>query len=167
MVIRGKIRCPLIKVVRFLEYPLIRDFTFVSFSFCRAWAGHQSSFFRTTSLLVFLVLKTILPLWYDGQWVKWGGKNLELFFISEGKTTHWQQDHLHNFIIFIKYPMRVSLSQTIRKEITKILGTCGLHFPAILWPRPSYFQKFIRKIYLYKKKSLCVNKSMFFIFFRN
>ena len=57
--IRRKIACPLTKCVHILECPLIRDFTaFVNFPFSRAWAGVQCSFSRTTSLLVFFVLKT-------------------------------------------------------------------------------------------------------------
>ena len=62
MVIRGKIMCPLIGDVCFLECPLIRDFTlFVSFDVTsHAWAGHQSSFSITTSLL-FVVPETVLP----------------------------------------------------------------------------------------------------------
>ena len=45
MGIRGKRVCPLTRGVRFLECPLIRDFTsFVSFPFSRAWAGNQCSF---------------------------------------------------------------------------------------------------------------------------
>ena len=41
----GKKICPLTGGVRFLECPLIRDFTlFVSFPFSSAWAGYQCSF---------------------------------------------------------------------------------------------------------------------------
>ena len=46
----------------FLECPLIRDFNvFLDFSFSRTWASDQCSFSRTTSLLVFVVPKTVLP----------------------------------------------------------------------------------------------------------
>ena len=46
----------------FLECPLIRDFNvFLNFSFSRTWASDQCSFSRTTSLLVFVVPKTVLP----------------------------------------------------------------------------------------------------------
>ena len=62
MVIREKIMCPLIRGACFLECPLMSDFTvFVSFDVAsHAWAGHQCSFCRTTSL-VFVVPETILP----------------------------------------------------------------------------------------------------------
>ena len=44
MVIQGKGTRPLSRGVRFLECPLIRDFTaFVSFLFSHAWAGDQCS----------------------------------------------------------------------------------------------------------------------------
>ena len=46
---------------------LIRDFNvFLNFAFFRTWSSDQCSFFRTTSLLVFVVPKTVSPFWYDG-----------------------------------------------------------------------------------------------------
>ena len=84
---------PLIRCIHFLECPFNRDFTaLVSIPFSCAWAGDQYIFSRTTSLLVFLVPKTVLSLWYGGQWVKWNWRILALFCISEGKVVRWQQD---------------------------------------------------------------------------
>ena len=44
----------------FLECPLIRDFNvFLNFSFSHTWASYRCSFSRMTSLLVFVVPKTV------------------------------------------------------------------------------------------------------------
>ena len=71
----GKRIYPLTRAVYFLECPLIRDFTtFVSFPFSHAWAGHQCSFSRTTSLPVFVVPKTVFSSdMVDSDWNRTGG----------------------------------------------------------------------------------------------
>ena len=108
---------------KLFRYSFIRDFNlFLNISFSRTWASGQYSFSRRTSLLVFVVPKTVSPFWYDGKWVKWNVKNLALFFLPKGKITRWQQDDLHNTIIFIKYSIAVSFSQTIWKWDHEILG---------------------------------------------
>ena len=156
IVIRGKRTCPLTRGVYFLECPFIRYFTaFVSFPFSGAWAGDQYSFSRTTFLLVFVVPKTVYYFWYGGLWVEWNWRNLPLFCISEGKIVRWQEDHIHNFIISTKYPIRVSISQTIRKWDHKSLGTCHPQFIEILQRYPRYLPELL---------SLSVSKFMFFLF---
>ena len=61
----------------------------------------------------------------------WNWRNLALFCISDSKVVHWQQDYIHNFIISIKYLIRVSFSQNIRKRDHENLGN-------LLPPVPSY-----------------------------
>ena len=144
----------------FLECLLIRDFNVcVSFPFSRTWASDQRSFSRTTSLLVFAVLKTVLPFWYDGYWVKWNVKNLPLFFLPKGKISQWQQDHLHNVIIFIRYPIRIYFSQTIWKWDHENLRKLSPPVPR----NPVTLLQVSKK----KRLSLSLNKSMFLIFVWN
>ena len=144
MVLRGKITSLLTRGVHFLDCPFIRDFTaFVSFPFSRVRTGYQYSFSRETSLLVFVVPKTVLSFWYGGWWLKWNWRNVALFYLSEGKYVRCQQDHIHTFIISAKYLIRVSFSQTIRKWGHNNLGTCHPEFLAILQRYRSYLQNLL------------------------
>ena len=66
MVIWGKKMCPVIRGVRFLECPLVRDFTvFVSFNVSsHACAGHQWNFSITTSLVVVVPKSVTFLIWW-------------------------------------------------------------------------------------------------------
>ena len=51
-----------------------------------------------------------------------GQEKSRTIFLSEGKIARWQEDYLHNFIIFRKYLICASLSQTIWKWDHENLG---------------------------------------------
>ena len=87
-----------------------------------------------------LSFQNSLPLRYNGYWVKWDVKNLTPFFLPKGKITRCLQDHLHNVIIFIKYPIHVSFSQIIWKWDHEILRKLSPRVPSnpLMLPQLSF-----------------------------
>ena len=77
------------------------------------------------------------------------------------KTVHWQQDHIHNFIIFTKYLILVFFCQTIPKRDPENLANLLPPVPRNPPTLPLQSSKSSRGI---RKKNLSVNKLMLFYF---
>ena len=74
-------------------------------------------FYLSLSFAKYFYLSDMMNSEWSGTW-----KTSHYFFLPKGKITRWQQDHVQNVIIFMKYSIRVSFSQTIWKWDYDILG---------------------------------------------
>ena len=133
-----------VRGVHFLKCPLIRDFTtFISFPFSRAWVGYQYSFSRTT-LLVFVVPKTIFCLsdMVDSEGKRTG--EIWNYFAYQRAKLLAGNKIMYTISLYLQITSYISPSpKPFGNETTKILGTYHPQFLAILQRCPSYLQELL------------------------
>ena len=129
MGIRGKRVCPLTRGVRFLECPLIRDFTsFVCFPFSRAWAGNQCSF---SDLPLSFPKHFCLCDMMDSEWN--GTGEISYYFAYQRAKLFTGNKITYTISLYLQNTQYMSSSpKQIGNEMAKILGTCHPQFLATL-----------------------------------